>query len=75
MNTLTCISARFDTPGFVDISSFLVHVFKCNPYVSGLFCTQFLSSLKTILTKLDNRKNVILAGDMIIDLISTSMKM
>ena len=39
INTLTCIATRFDTQGFVDISSVLDHVIKSNPYVSGLFCT------------------------------------
>ena len=39
MNILTCISTRFDTQGFVDISPVLDHVLKFNPYVSGLFCT------------------------------------
>ena len=39
INILTCISTRFDTQGFVDISPVLDHVLKFNPYVSGLFCT------------------------------------
>ena len=38
MNILTCISTRFDTQDFVDISPVLDHVLKFNPYVSGLFC-------------------------------------
>ena len=39
INILTCISTRFDTQGFVDISPVVDHVLKFNPYVSGLFCT------------------------------------